>query len=303
MSNSFNIYNTSLFNDAKVNILWFSDIHYLDEEKQPKEDFFNSFKISFVEKCKQLNEYESIDYVIISGDLAQSGKTSEYESFYNDILKPLFNNLKKAKLLIIPGNHDLTYDHLDVNLYLTTSKKDYLKKIEKHKLFKNYLDFFSQRKEHFSKEMSINYLSTFYNGYLVDYEKKIIFVLLNSSWLSYSVKILEYYIKNKITKNDLLDDDKILKHAIDIYKKTLEFGEQLLALEETFNSFDSLVELIKKHPEFIVVNIKHHPENWLKWEERLDLKDSNYLKQLNESSHVFLDSHEHVRKGWKPNQK
>lgn len=302
MNESCNIYNTFLYNDAKVNILWFSDIHYLEKEKQPKDKFFKSFKSSFIKKCNEINSNEIIDYVIISGDLAQSGEKNEYVTFFDDILKPLFNKLKDAKLLIIPGNHDLTYDYLDKNLYLTKKNKEYLKIIKKEELFKNYTDFFSKKINLFSDKMSLGYLNTFYNGYLIDREKKVIFVLLNSAWLSYSNEILKYYLKNKVSNNDLKDDSKILKHAIEIYSKTLEQGEQLLALEETFSNYSTLNEFIKNHPDYIVINIKHHPENWLKWEERLSLNEDSFLKLLNDNSHIFLDSHEHVRKEWKPYQ-
>ncbi|MHB1081427.1 MAG: metallophosphoesterase family protein [Prosthecobacter sp.] len=50
------------------------------------------------------------DFVFVTGDLANKGKTDEFEMFYNEFLLPLFTILGgdiEKKTYVVPGNHDV----------------------------------------------------------------------------------------------------------------------------------------------------------------------------------------------------
>jgi hypothetical protein len=53
------------------------------------------------------------DFVFISGDLANKGKTEEYVEFFDLFLSPLIDTLGEGwngKIFSIPGNHDVQRD-------------------------------------------------------------------------------------------------------------------------------------------------------------------------------------------------
>jgi 3',5'-cyclic AMP phosphodiesterase CpdA len=65
------------------------------------EDIRNRTKIS--------EELGKLDFAIFSGDLAFSGKDTEYESARHELIDPVLSacGLTPDQFLIVPGNHDL----------------------------------------------------------------------------------------------------------------------------------------------------------------------------------------------------
>ena len=98
--------------DIKYKILWLSDIHYTIYDKDNDEISIKKFLQSFFDTCEIIKKDQQIDFVIITGDLAQSGSLKEYNKLKIDLLDPLFNIFKNAELLIIPGNHDVSRDKI-----------------------------------------------------------------------------------------------------------------------------------------------------------------------------------------------
>ena len=102
------------------NITWLhlSDFHFRTD-KNPKgkvEDYNRS--VVFDSLLRDLKSYPkdnnlSIDFIIITGDIAYSGRKDEYKQakeFFTKLLK-IFG-LKKNRLFIIPGNHDVDRDKI-----------------------------------------------------------------------------------------------------------------------------------------------------------------------------------------------
>jgi predicted phosphodiesterase len=58
---------------------------------------------------EELEELEKLDFAIFSGDLAFSGKDTEYESARREFIDPVLDacGLTTDQFLIVPGNHDL----------------------------------------------------------------------------------------------------------------------------------------------------------------------------------------------------
>ena len=55
-----------------------------------------------------------VGFVVFSGDLAFSGEPLEYEAAWKYLLDPVLDavGLKPDRLFIVPGNHDLSRDHV-----------------------------------------------------------------------------------------------------------------------------------------------------------------------------------------------
>ena len=60
---------------------------------------------------------KSVDFILFTGDLAFSGKDSEYKLAAFQFLEPVLRavGVKKENLFLIPGNHDL--DRQDLELF------------------------------------------------------------------------------------------------------------------------------------------------------------------------------------------
>ncbi len=312
--------------DIKQRILWFSDIHFLEDNV---ENYLQIFLDKFIVVCSEINKEQNIDYVIISGDISNKGKKIEFDKFTTYILKPLFKTLKKSKLILLPGNHDLTidngfdYDKI-LNLDKENSKDFFLNNVDYTKFFENYTAFCKKNLKFLPKNIEEPYSIHFLYGLHKDDENKLLFVLLNSAWLSLSVKLLEHLIneiyinpfnlefnniKQKFNKKtlDSLDINQLFelvnkvkkeltKDAYKISFKTIEYGTQELFLDFLFNSWANLQDLLNNHDSYYTITVMHHPENHLKWNDRIN-PDSlfSYLKM---NSDVILSSHEHIPKNY-----
>ena len=55
------------------------------------------------------NNVEHIDFVVFTGDIASNAQNSEYEDALRTLIEPLLEatGLKKDRLFIVPGNHDI----------------------------------------------------------------------------------------------------------------------------------------------------------------------------------------------------
>lgn len=87
----------------KITWLHLSDLHF-----RVSEDNFNS-RLIYDRLLEDLKHIEGhIDLVFVTGDIAFSGRTEEYElasRFFNSVLEIL--NLKKENIFFVPGNHDI----------------------------------------------------------------------------------------------------------------------------------------------------------------------------------------------------
>lgn len=288
--------------DSKYNILWLSDIHYTIFDKENKLITINHFLQSFLKTCKQIKQnllknQQQIDFIIITGDIAQSGAIEEYEHFKKDILFPLFKIFEEAELLIIPGNHDVSRDKIEYfEKYFKKNqhKKNNLEFVKNNpqieKVFENYTLAFKDFKfipEHTSKQ----YKEKLYHGFYHCNTKDTIFTLLNSSWLSFGEESLKYYFDNK--RNDKKSSIEKVK---DISNRANEYGNQVIGLN-LFSEIDLLKKYISSYNDHIVITAIHHPINWLTWSERIDYNGNEdgffYLKNKTD---VLLCGHEHVPK-------
>lgn len=87
-----------------IRILHISDVHIRGDNQ-----IRDRVLLAFIESIEGLGErFGHPDLVVMTGDLAFSGKKEEYErcsAFFDDLLAKL--SLPKSRLIVIPGNHDV----------------------------------------------------------------------------------------------------------------------------------------------------------------------------------------------------
>lgn len=247
-------------------MLWLSDIH-LDASKLTNKfdvlsynKYFESF-ISFLKK--EYPQPNDINYIIISGDLVQSGDMKSYEAFKIHILKPLLEFYKDCLVITCPGNHDVNWSKVNegfVEKYIksyveknhsrikdTANDKQFLHLFED---YTNFLTNFPENNGSINKyfdnflpsylTVSNNYREYRLNGVIVDTKKKMLFCILNSAWVSLGSTFHERSIKkfsSLIEKNDF-DKEKLkeeFRKAIDEVSAIQEYGQQTIH-EELFKN-------------------------------------------------------------------
>lgn len=144
-------------NQAILRILHLSDLHFTCSKKQGDKWAVNAFNEQMVNRsmlaaieqltCKNI----CFDLIIITGDIAFSGKSDEYEVaglFFKELLEK--TKLDKNRLFLIPGNHDVDRDEIDEILgksIYTYSSQDEISGILMHRtlfplLMNKFLNFF-----------------------------------------------------------------------------------------------------------------------------------------------------------------
>lgn len=98
-----------------INILHISDLQFGDKY------IAESYKLDYKLLAEWINRNNSIDILVISGDIAYSGKEAEYEKAYK-WLSAFCENLfltsnDPNKIILIPGNHDRDLDFEAANNY------------------------------------------------------------------------------------------------------------------------------------------------------------------------------------------
>jgi len=235
--------------DNEVKIFWLSDIHFKSSyTKDAKYKELNSYISSFHEYIKSIKYLVDYDYILLSGDIAQSGEKSEYDLFKERILKGLKTVFPKAKLIVVPGNHD-------VNRLEAKNLNKFIEQIN----FKNRRDFLNEEKDDFIKVFN-NYSEAFKNddsippdginsnlkrnkllyGYVLNRDKKFLFIILNSAWYSFGAGFLEYCLDQGMFNFDG-EEEEIER----IQKKLDEHFKNNLIAWDNFNGF--LTGFLKKY--------------------------------------------------------
>lgn len=129
----------------KTGILIISDIHFIKDETKCKlcieEPNFLTCFLTYIKQLMEDNEIK-FKYLLIAGDLAESGKRAEYRRI-NEILDKMLKelNIKKENILIVPGNHDLSRDQISSYCDEKDISEDKASQYMDIK-FKNYIEFY-----------------------------------------------------------------------------------------------------------------------------------------------------------------
>jgi len=295
-------------------IIWISDLHF-DDICYNEESHLYNLALKLKNKVLDLIRDNSKIriYVIISGDLAFSGKELEYdklELFLNDT----FDNTLDINFITIPGNHDVNWNsYLDIYLNgyfnnnkpkeflesLFLKKKNKVEQFKLHQLFKNYSRFFRNyilQKNKAPIEYSNNYKDYGLYGFVIDNECKIIFILVNSSWFSRGHSIKNFLQTIKL-KEPFVNDD-----IFDIAEITQESGKLWTGYNDTTDEFKNYSKELKnllcseKFHSYLKIMISHHPIEWLDPTELHNYSKPTYgtfLSEVIKKSDLLLTGHIH----------
>lgn len=174
----------------KVTWLHVSDLHLRENIKWDQDIVMRGLISDVQYMCKEKNI--KIDCIVITGDIAFSGKKEEYAMAKEYLYKLLeITDVPKERVYIVPGNHDIDrtkiskFFNLDIssrdsiNTFLAdeTAKEFYFKK------FEGYQNFIS---EYFAGNRVFNPKNYFYVDHLTAGPIRIAILGLNSAWLSSS---------------------------------------------------------------------------------------------------------------------
>jgi len=318
-----------MITNQKVRILWITDIHFsfkFDSIEADKKLKLKLFLKSFADKMVQRHLECPIDFIFITGDLAQSGLTADYQALYNKFLKYLLDEIKEnsdflPKVITIPGNHDVNWDetgfikayidHIDLRLKKVPDRPQFLhdKKDDFRKLFQDYTNFFTANdfggNANFFKledtrdfKVSEEFQGSRLFGHIVDEKNKMLAVFLNTAWFSLGSQFNDEYFKY-IKENEGFDNtaDKLpnwlaIKDILTEYNKQIT-GIQLLKQDDLTYYFDN-------YPDYFKILVMHHPRNWLEWTESYSYSSTDntasatLLRELVNKADVVLSGHEHM---------
>lgn len=121
-----------------INILHISDLHFGTKADSDKTRYSESFVKSFIESL----EKNKIDYLIVSGDIANKSKEKEYKeasTFLNKVVSDL--KIPKKNVIICMGNHDVSWRILE-DIADDNGAKDVFLREEKYNYFKSFYNGF-----------------------------------------------------------------------------------------------------------------------------------------------------------------
>ncbi len=302
--------------DDMIRILWVSDIHYR-EYPAAIQPLAEEYIRKFVQKVREIELQGHIDYILFSGDIAFDGSARNYECFTSQILDPLINSVFDTtalpKVITIPGNHDLSWDGSKVLLekYLAACGKEgfnrnnFLEGNQKsfRVLFEQYTKAFTEKLTEGQKEwfdlsgysapkVENEYSKTRLFGHVLDKEKGILFVLLNSAWYSLGTMFEKTLID--VLRATTYWEANIFEKIPEYRDAVREYGGQIIGRALLANV--DLSDLMKKYSDLTVILCMHHPMHWLEWGEVYSEGDGNmlHLTRMLKNADVLLTGHEHL---------
>ena len=293
----------------EIDILWLSDIHWKAEYAGNR--YSRKYIETFLEKVKVRRK--PFDYIIISGDIAYNGKENDYNSFEESVLSNLFN--ERTRYLFCPGNHDLNNDKVKGfynNFFDQFKNKDQTNrnklisgmKEEFSELFQEYAAFCSKFEPLKSAPLQNFQDSDHFKNLFGLYEDKqngIIFLVINSSWFSFTEKIYDDIIAEKYLskwpqkkekrKEKLLEILELKENSFTQYGR-MYYGDKLLEPVIT-----ALKEIKCEYINPITIILVHHPINWMDWQTQFSVDSGTVDVIFNDfidQGDILLVGHEHA---------
>jgi len=241
-----------IISTSNIGIIHLSDIHFSDKTNPILENcelLFRALKDDFL-NC-------SFVYIVVSGDIANTGKESEYKialTFFKDFFKYLKDRYSSTqfKYIFVPGNHDCNFD-LD-----TQVRKNIIKNI-------NYDTIGSDDSV---LEICLKIQSdfwTFYKSFNNSPEKKIYYKIIDSI----ADKKLCFYCFNTAWMTQIKEKPGTLFFPVKLFPE------------------------LKKQNEFdLTVAVFHHPINWFT-PNTIENNKKEFQNLLDDISSLQIIGHEH----------
>jgi len=236
-----------------LTILHLSDFHFKPNFQYDQDIILNEL----LKKISEMNKSEwQPDLILCTGDIAYSGKPSEYKSarnFLDQLLK--ITGVTKEKLFTVPGNHDVDWDEPSPLLEIELSKdEDSDNFFESPDMLKTVL-----KKLHGYQKFSQDYLKQPFDE--------------NHYYFTKNVKIKEFRV-------GIAGLNSAWPYHKKLYKKSEAF-DQLLGRIPLKKALEQLQEADLK------IVIFHHPLQWL-----LEFEQPNVRTLLEEGDDLVLNGHQ-----------
>ncbi|MCU0289767.1 MAG: metallophosphoesterase, partial [Acidobacteria bacterium] len=114
---------------SEITILHLSDIHFKKKKDEDEDNdvFRKTIQERLIEAVTGHAENRgNPDFVVITGDIAFSGKQEEYKEALKFLVKLKAGLPKETEFLVVPGNHDVDRDEVDpyIHIYENIIKED-----------------------------------------------------------------------------------------------------------------------------------------------------------------------------------
>jgi Calcineurin-like phosphoesterase len=270
---------------------------------------------NFIEKVVELNTTNSFDYLLINGDIAFSGEERQYKLFKQQIVDKILVALPNISIGQIPGNHDISIKNINnyfAELAVDNSFLSRVSLLNSHydPSFKSYFENFSNYQNDYISSLNLKsnidvHLIDNLFGYIIDHNKRNIFMLINSAWYCLGPKWANVYMassnfateftkdgKNKTVKSNL--EIRQLKELIEKGQEFYEHEKLITGMELLQSKLPKAFTVFKDYPNYFSILQMHHPTNWLHWNEVYDT-DSK-LSKLMDDADLCVFGHQHLSK-------
>jgi len=186
-----------------MRIIHFSDFHL---NKKNLDDWNYFIKEALLSELKEINDSESIDLIVLTGDLVDKGGQGfgsieeAFTQFHKQIIVPIITklNIPIERFLIIPGNHDIDKnaekEFLELGLRTYFSSSDKVNEFIKNGKQGDYTGFerirpFKEFEKTLYSGVANCELSCFDSNFILNIDgQKVGISCLNSSWRCYDSK-------------------------------------------------------------------------------------------------------------------
>ena len=302
-----------------MKILVLSDIHYKEEYSDSEfgvDQFWESLKKKIDEI--EISSTNPFELVIITGDLAFSGKSKEYRT----LKIALDSYLPSIPIVMIPGNHDVKWseqvfsllqklnDDLSLNNVFRLDGKELIQNSSSDTtIFEGFLEIADElmiKRLELSNKVDYNYNEQAACGYIhyKGEQQDILFLLINSCWKSFGSGSLDFLINQEVEKAYSSKEKvrNLVKRAL--FDDSLkQLGNQSYYLSQL--PWNEIIKIKKESMKPIrVITLAHHPTSWLEYKERFystdDKRETLRLDFLKARTDLLITGHEHIPMNSRP---
>ncbi|MCU0289366.1 MAG: metallophosphoesterase, partial [Acidobacteria bacterium] len=173
---------------SEITILHLSDIHFKKKKEEDDKSFRHTVQERLIDAVKEHAGKEgNPDFVVITGDIAFSGKKEEYDEAFMFLSSLKVVLPKDTEFLVVPGNHDVDREQIDEFFFLQKHivREDLTDKfLENEKKVKNYINVKVKAYQDLIHRLNPDlYQSKEDYFWVKNYkEKNVAFLGLNSAW-------------------------------------------------------------------------------------------------------------------------
>ena len=245
---------------SNINILHLSDLHLKYDDEVDYSAFLNK-----MQECIG-NIDKPIHIITITGDLVDKGNTDDFNNFFSKFIEPIskISKCPKENIFCVPGNHDATRDS-----YISELRNKY--------------DSDNCTGSHFEiDDLNFRKVTTRFE-YFDDFDKKL--HSSNPTTKGYGVSTISV---NNLNVAVVQINSAIYSHDDSDYKKLGLSKAQLDILTKKYK------ELKEQNNIDFSIALMHHPEDWLRQDER-----ENMWKYFSSKDKLPIDLilHGHIHEG------